>query len=155
VPCKLTRCNTLQHTATHCNTLQHTATYCNIRTWKSWKLNDNCAMQINALQHAASTLHHAATHCSILQHTVAYYNTPQRIATHFPTVHPEAVCNFNVLHLIATQCNAYTSVRSTHASQHTATPCNALQHTAAPCNTLQRNTTHCNRLQHAATQSTT
>ena len=25
----ISRCNTLQHTATHCNTLQHTATYCN------------------------------------------------------------------------------------------------------------------------------
>ena len=44
---RVTRCNTLQHTATHCNTLQHIATHCNI-------------------------LQHTATHCITLHHTATY-----------------------------------------------------------------------------------
>ena len=45
--CRISPCNTLQHTATHCLTLQHTATH---------DTATHCALQ------------HTATHCNTLQH---------------------------------------------------------------------------------------
>jgi len=101
----LSRCNTLQHTATHCNTLQHTATHCNTL--------QHTAQHFNTLQHTAThcnTLQHTATHCSTLQHTATHCRTTTHTAPHS-----------NTLQHTATHCNTL---------QHIAAHCNTLQHTA-------------------------
>ena len=91
----LTRCNTLQHTATHynifksrhvcyvdiphacsvaatrCNTLQHIQVTPCLLHRHSARLQYHC----NTLQHTAThcnTLQHTATHCNTLQHTATY-----------------------------------------------------------------------------------
>ena len=66
----MTRCSTLQHTATHCNTLQHTATHCNTL--------QHTATLYNTLHHANVYLfRHIATLCNTLQHSTPLCNTLQ------------------------------------------------------------------------------
>ena len=108
----VTRCCTLQHTATRCNTQSCQICMSDVM-YHLWHDSARC-----------STLQHTATHCNTLQHTVTHCNTHPCQICMSDVMYEWVICDMT-LHT-ATHCNAL---------QRTATHCNTLQHTATHCNT--------------------
>jgi len=104
----VTRCNTLQHTATHCNTLQHAATHYN-----TLQKTTGCHEQMSdALQHTATCVTDI-THCNTLQHTATHCNTLQHTATHCNTLQHTATCVTDITHRMTHVTHIFT-----HAHTH-------------------------------------